>query len=964
MEANSEIAVGLLNTQAITQRKSIAISDSIEARRLDVLVLTETWHHASGDLLLQRCAPPGYSIIDATRQEACASSTAVCGGGIAIVFSNRYTAKRITLDVKPTTFEVLCCSLRSASTAVVHIAIYRPGSANVTELFFQELTSLLEIVVTFRTQIVITGDFNVHVNDPSDKHAHKLAELLESFDLQQSISQPTQHHGNTLDLVITRPDNQPTSCKVDPPNMISDHSLIVCNFSSIPVAVRQVPSTTRPWKRVDRMAFSCALASALPTEPDELSNKSAEELFEQYDSTLRRLADQFAPERTTTRRIKRLSPWFDDDCRHSRRLSRLLERHYRRSKSDGDRAAWIKQVRSMHTLYLQKENLYWTSCIAANTGNPRKMWRSISSVLKKDKDPSAAFPLLTADQLSQFFVDKIETVRNATKDANAPSYPPCPPGLQFVSFREYSMDEVRRVLVNSPVKTCSLDPIPTDMLLESIDIVLPYICTMCNRSLSEGYLPAGQKEAIITPVVKKPNLDSDEPKNYRPISNLAFISKVIERIVSEQVRTYLTESNLMPPLQSAYRPGHSTETALLKIISDIIDAADEQKATLLSLLDMSAAFDTVDFQILLRRLETTYGIGGKVLGWFSSFLSDRKQIIAFAGKRSTPSRLVCGVPQGSVLGPLLFVLYAADVMKIAHDHGVNVHAYADDMQTYVSCQADDQQSAIDRLLACIADVSKWMSSNRLKLNADKTEFIWLGTNQQLAKITRQPLTVGGQVIAPVQLARNLGVILDDQLKMDAHARSIVRSCFYQLRQLRSVQRSLTIEARRALVTAFIASRVDYCNAVFYGVAKSTIHRLQICLSAAARLVTGVGKFNHITPVLRDTLHWLPVEQRITFKIATLAFDCVRGTCPAYFHGICNPLVKIDGRSNLRSAQRGDVHTPRTKLVLGTRSFRVAGPAVWNSLPPELHLPTINRRQFRDGLKTYLFKKAYARSPTL
>lgn len=522
------------------------------------------------------------------------------------------------------------------------------------------------------------------------------------------------------------------------------------------------------------------------------------------------------------------------------------------------------------------------------------------------------------------------------------------------------MDEVRQVLLNSPVKTCSLDPIPTDVLLESVDIVLPVIWIMCNKSLSEGHLPASQKEAIITPIVKKAGLDPDEPKNYRPISNLSFISKVIERIVSEQVRTYLTESNLMPSLQSAYRPGHSTETALLKIVSDIIDEADKQKVTLLSLLDMSAAFDTVDFQILLRRLETTYGISGNALGWFSSFLSDRKQTVTFAGRRSAPARLVCGVPQGSVLGPLLFVLYAADVMEIARCHGVNVHAYADDMQTYVSCHAADQQSAIDQLLGCIADVNKWMSSNRLKLNADKTEFIWLGTHQQLEKISRQPLTIGGQVVPPVHFARNLGVILDDQLKMDVQARSVAKSCFYQLRQLRSIRKSLTFEARRALATAFIASRVDYCNAVFYGVAKSTIHRLQTCLNAAARLVTGASKFDHITTALRDTLHWLPVEQRITFKIAVLAFDCIHGTCPAYFRDVCNPTARIDGRSNLRSASHGSVSVPRTKLTLGTRSFRVAGPVVWNSLPSQLHLPTLSRRQFRAGLKTHLFKQAYTR----
>jgi hypothetical protein len=420
---------------------------------------------------------------------------------------------------------------------------------------------------------------------------------------------------------------------------------------------------------------------------------------------------------------------------------------------------------------------------------------------------------------------------------------------------------------------------------------------------------------------------------------------------------------IIAKLQSAYRPGQSTETAMLKVISDIIDAADQQKVTLLSLLDMSAAFDTVDFQILLKRMEITYGIGGKVLEWFASFLSDRTQIVSFAGNRSAATTLTCGVPQGSVLGPLLFVLYAADVMNIAQSHGIHVHTYADDMQTYISCRADDQQSAVTRLLACIAEVNRWMSSNRLKLNADKTEFIWLGTRQQLSKLSSQPLAVGSQHITPVHCARDLGVILDDKLTLDAHARNVARSCFYQLRQLRTVQRSLTFVARQALVTAFIASRVDYCNAIFYGVAATTLRRLQACMNAAARLVTGVGKYEHITPVQRDILHWLPIEHRVTFKIAVLAFDCVRGTCPAYFQGVCTPLSAITGRPNLRSADHGDLHVPRTKTALGTRSFRIAAPTVWNSLPVYLRQSAISRRQFRAGLKTHLFKIAYSRTPT-
>jgi hypothetical protein len=234
-----------------------------------------------------------------------------------------------------------------------------------------------------------------------------------------------------------------------------------------------------------------------------------------------------------------------------------------------------------------------------------------------------------------------------------------------------------------------------------------------------------------------------------------------------------------------------------------------------------------------------------------------------------------------------------------------------------------------------------MSSNRLKLNAGKSEFIWLGTRQQLAEISLQPLDVGGVSVTPVGKVRDLGVMVDNELTMAAHINHVVRSCFYQVRQLRSVRRCLPFETRRTLVTAFVSSRLDYCNAILYGVAACHINRLQVVMNAAARLVTGIGRYEHVTPVLRDILHWLPVSQRILFKIAVLAFDCVRGTGPTYFNDVCIRLAVIPGRANLRSAERGELRVPSTTTVIGSRSFRVAAPTVWNSLPKHLHHQTLS-----------------------
>jgi hypothetical protein len=304
-------------------------------------------------------------------------------------------------------------------------------------------------------------------------------------------------------------------------------------------------------------------------------------------------------------------------------------------------------------------------------------------------------------------------------------------------------------------------------------------------------------------------------------------------------------------------------------------------------------------------------------------------------------------------------LYPADIADVAQRYAVCVHSYADDTQLYVSSSGADSTASVARLLSCIEEIGQWMSANRLKLNADKTQFIWLGSRNQLESTSGISLSVGGVPVTAADTVRNLGVTLDAQLSMKQHVDNVVRSCFYHLRQLRSVRGSVPADAMKTLVHAFISTRIDYCNAILYGVSAAVCRRLQAVLHAAARLITGVKRNEHITPTLRDTLHWLPVPQRITFKIALMAFDCIRGQCPTYFRDICKPVESVVARARLRSADRHDVIVPRTRTIrFGKRSFRVSAPTVWNNLPSKLRGPDTNREQFKSGLKTWLFERAY------
>ena len=175
-----------------------------------------------------------------------------------------------------------------------------------------------------------------------------------------------------------------------------------------------------------------------------------------------------------------------------------------------------------------------------------------------------------------------------------------------------------------------------------------------------------------------------------------------------------------------------------------------------------------------------------------------------------------------------------------------------------------------------------------------------------------------------------------------------------------VRRSIPEDALLTLVHAFITSRVDYCNATLYGLSAGATRRLQTVLNAAARLITGLRRYDHITPALRDTLHWLPVHQRIRYKIALMTFDCIRGQCPAYFRDVCIPVDTVTARARLRSANRRDLIVPRTRTMgFGPRSFRVSAPTTWNELPSHLKTTNIGREQFKAGLKTWLFQRAYS-----
>ena len=437
--------------------------------------------------------------------------------------------------------------------------------------------------------------------------------------------------------------------------------------------------------------------------------------------------------------------------------TRKLEKIYRSRPDSITESAWRAQFRRQRLLFQTKLKSYWKFAIESSGSNNKVIWSKLRCLLQSPVDDSSSQH--SADDFANYFVGKIDKIRSNSASAASPLVDDRSVLNQLSTFSPVTPVEVMTLLSRSPAKQCTLDPIPTWLMKEVSPIMSPVIAAMCNASFTQQIMPTAHKMATVHPLLKKPKLDSNELSSFRPISNLSFVSKTLERLVNRRFTEHTDKQPLLPDTQSAYRQHYSTETALVKMHNDIVIAIDRGNVGALVLLDLSAAFDTVDHKILIDILQRRFGIVGNALNWMASYLDSRSQQVSFGSKMSTVTGLSCGVPQGSVLGPKQFLAYTEDLIDIFNKHEVSHLGYADDSQGFAQSDPDDVSLIVASLQATVCDVSSWCSSRRLKLNEDKTEIIWFGSSTKLSKLSPadMKLQLDGAIIDPTHVVRDLGV---------------------------------------------------------------------------------------------------------------------------------------------------------------------------------------------------------------
>ena len=311
------------------------------------------------------------------------------------------------------------------------------------------------------------------------------------------------------------------------------------------------------------------------------------------------------------------NPWFNDEIRSARKVRRQLERKWMRSRLEVDRQEFCKQRRIVNKLVDKAKTAYYSAQVDDCKGDQGKLFKIVNTLLHKSKGRECVLPTRKsdrelADKFSNYFYEKIQNIRGLFGPSPDHSSVALEASLHPLSvFEPASEDEIKAVIMKSPSKSCELDPVPTFIIKQCVDAIVPHLTLIVNKSLQSGHFSDSLKVAHIRPLLKKTGLDIENLKNYRPVSNLTYLGKTIERVVSKRMSEHISINNLSDPFQSAYKAHHGTETALLRVNNDILTALDNGEITALILLDLSAAFDTVDHSILLERLQSCIGVGGK-----------------------------------------------------------------------------------------------------------------------------------------------------------------------------------------------------------------------------------------------------------------------------------------------------------------------------------------------------------------
>lgn len=883
------------------------------------MTLTETWLHP--DISDNEINIQGYSLVRRDRQ----SSTKSCGGGI-LFFIRDGLPFTIKSDLNNNNTECIWVEIkRPYCKCLTLCSAYRPGDQNIDEFIF-DLENGLKDIDMDKSEVILMGDWNVDHSKKKNHLSRKLDDFSMRYSLDQIVSKPTrvtEYSNSTIDLILVNNKHKIVQCDILQ-SSISDHSPVFCVIKG---GVKKLPAKIfeyRSFKNFEKGAFLRDL-NTVPWSIIE-SAEDVDDAVTLWEQLFKGIADQHAPVKIKRAKVNQ-TPWLTTKLLEVRRDRDYHRRKARASQSKYHWHMYRKLRNYANTEERRLKSEYFCHLIEDAKENSFKMWKVIKETLPSNQSGINSIlvdgelrtdPKGIAETMNDYFssvgkkLAKAFAVTNPTERTDSPfNFELQPLSTEFI------LHQLNQIKTN---KAIGLDKISARLLRESAHVIAPSLRYIINLSFASGRFPQSWKNAKVVALFKQG--DKKEKDNYRPISVLPTISKIIERAVHIQLYHYLEINKLLDINQFGFRHGRSTTLAVSQFTDEILGNMENGSISGIVYIDLKKAFDTVDHVIMLQKLKA-FGVRSIHLAWFDSYLSSRRQSTVVGQAMSSVRKVSVGVPQGSILGPLLFAVYVSELSNCLKN--TNVTLFADDTAFYCSSKSPIE---LQRLLnEDLYRLAQWLAGHKLTLNISKSKFMLIGGSKKIKSFGQVSLNINDMVVDRVKSFKYLGIVIHENLCWADHVDYVCKKVRKRLGILRRIKHLLPKHTRELYVKTLVFPVLDYGDIIWGDKGNETLmNRIQILQNFAAKLILDRPKYSSATEALIE-LNWNTLSERR--RLHRLIF-CYKG-----LHGLIDwnfNFVSFADIHNYNTRFKNNLCKPHSYRTWGQYRFTVHCIDEWNNLP--------------------------------
>lgn len=910
-----------INVQSLTARKLSKFNElkmNLTDSKLDIICMTETWLDSSIDNRL--ISIDGFKILRHDRNRH--------GGGICVYVRKDLTCRIIRTSAnydsanhRRSTTEYVCLDVLSGVDQFMLAVYYNPPDVDCSETLFHHFD---EFTVKYRSTFFI-GDFNTDLLKDNSRQ-RRLKDIISSMAYVCINSEPTFFHQwgcSLLDLCLTEsPDRVFRHDQISLPG-VSHHDMLILSLK-IDSNLQNRNVYYRDYKNFDAIALQDAFNSLNWNE--YMSMNDPDVILEFLNDSLVNLHNDYIPLRLSK---PKPNPWFTVDIERAIISRDISYRNWLRDKSQTNKFEYNRNRNKVNLLIRKSKENYDKRTLNLSTSS-KQLWSNVKKLgVSKGKSTSNVCDA-SSEEINNYFSSNYSSDSHPTNIYQANS--------NGLVYREPDDYEIINAIFAIKSNAVGLDGISIKFIKIILPLALPFFKHLFNQIIATSKFPQEWKRVKVIPIQKKSNCS--EITNLRPISLLCSLSKVFEKVLKIQICDFIERMSFLSPHQSGFRKSHSTTTTLLKVHDDIAQVVDKKGVAILLLIDFAKAFDRVSHRKLLNKLSLVYQFSSSAVNLIKSYLIGRSQTVYHNENFSVFQEIKSGVPQGSILGPLLFSLFINDLPAVLDF--CSVHLFADDVQIYLCGGKNTNMADLARKVNHdLQKLLEWSNRNLLMINPAKTKALLIN---KLRSPPRAPeLFLDGELVHFVDQATNLGVIVDTNLCWDAHINSQCRKIYCSLKLLNLTTRHLGSETKVKLFKALILPHFTYCDFVYSNASMASMHKLRVALNACVRYVHNLSRYSRVTHLQKSLLgcsFWRFFE----YRTCLLFYKIINCRAPNY---LVSKVIQM------RQARTMNFCIPQHCSTYYGQSFFVRSVVSWNALP--IHIKLCNSfLEFKRNLLERLY----------